>query len=80
MSEFDSESGRRGFFRDVMRRISFLAGNLDMGPKVVSFRHRTPGSWPGLQFWRIHAQASSGDLQPRAGAASHSERPHRFTA
>jgi hypothetical protein len=32
------------------QRISFVAGNLDMGPKVVSFQHRPSGRWVGLLF------------------------------
>lgn len=34
----------------MMRRISFLAGNLDMGPKVVSFQHRPPEVGPVYSF------------------------------
>jgi len=68
-----------GTTKRAEQRISFVAGNLDLGPRVVSFQHRPSREVGRFTVWRSHAQASSGDVQPRASAAFDRKRSHGFS-
>jgi len=47
MSEFDSSSGRKGFVRDVMRRISSPAPREDESPEGAPARPGSEGGQKG---------------------------------